>query len=83
VAPILAGWLLEEFLVQRGHGIAVYHFGFFVKTAATLLGLLLLYSVREPGRTRHKSIPAALRSLTRIMAAQATVLLKKAIGSRR
>jgi len=83
VAPILAGWLLEEFLVQRGHGIAVYHFGFFVKTAATLLGLLLLYSVREPGRTRHKSIPAALRSLTRIMTAQATVLLKKAIGSRR
>ena len=82
VAPILAGWLLEEFLVQRGHGITVYHFGFFLKTAATLLGLMLLYSVREPGRTRHKSIPAALGSLTRIMSAQATELLKKAIGSR-
>ena len=77
VAPILAGALLEEFLVLRGHGIAVYHFGFFLKTAATLSGLLLLYTVRESGRTRHASLPAALRSLIRIMVSQGAELLKK------
>jgi MFS family permease len=82
VAPILAGALLEEFLVQRGLGIMVYHSGFFLKAAATLLGLLLLYTVREPGRTRHESLPAALRSLTRIMTTQAMELLKKLPGAR-
>ena len=82
VAPILAGALLEEFLVQRGLGITVYHFGFFLKAAATLLGLLLLYTVREPGRTRHESLLTALRSLTRIMATQAMELLKKLPGAR-
>jgi len=82
VAPILAGALLEEFLVQRGLGIAVYHFGFFLKAAATLLGLLLLYTIREPNRTRHPSLPAALRTLLRIMAAQAMELFKKLPGLR-
>jgi hypothetical protein len=67
VAPILAGALLEEFLVLRGHGITVYHFGFFLKTSALLLGLLFLYTVREPGRTPHDSLLAALRSLARNM----------------
>jgi MFS family permease len=67
VAPILAGALLEEFLVLRGHGITVYHFGFFLKTSAMLLGLLFLYTVREPGRTPHDSLLAALRSLARNM----------------
>jgi len=82
IAPILAGGLLEEFLMQRGHGIAVYHFGFFIKSAATLLGLLLFLSIREPGRTRRDSLPAALRSLLRIMATQAAELLKKRPRSR-
>jgi MFS family permease len=82
VAPILAGALLEEFLVQRGLGIAVYHFGFFLKAAATLLGMLLLYTIREPNRNRHTSLPAALRSLLRIMASQAAELLKKRPRSR-
>ena len=77
IAPILAGWLLEEFLVQRGHGIAVYHFGFFIKCAATLLGLFLFFYIREPGRSAHDSLPSALHSLLRIMGSQAKELLKK------
>ena len=82
IAPILAGGLLQEFLVRRGYGLAVYHFGFFLKSAATLLGLLLFFGIREPGRTRRESLPAALRSLLRIMASQATELLKKRPGAR-
>ena len=77
IAPILAGELLEEFLVEQGRGIAVYHLGFFIKSAATLLGLLLFLSIREPGRIRRDSLPTALRSLLRIMATQAMELLKK------
>jgi MFS family permease len=77
IAPILAGELLEEFLVEQGRGIAVYHLGFFIKSAATLLGLLLFFYIREPGRIRRDSLPTALRSLLRIMATQAMELLKK------
>ncbi len=82
VAPILAGALLEEFLIQRGCGIFVYHTGFFIKSVATLLGLLLLLAVHEPGRTLYESLPTALRSLLRIMASQAAELLKKRPRSR-
>lgn len=82
IAPILAGGLLEEFLMQRNYGIAVYHLGFFVKSASILLGLLLFFYIREPGRTRRDSLPSALRSLLRIMAIQAAELLKKRPGSR-
>ena len=82
IAPILAGELLEEFLVQHGYGITVYHLGFLIKSVATLLGLLFFLSIREPGRTRRESLPAALRSLLRIMATQAAELLKKRPGAR-
>ncbi len=77
IAPILAGGLLEEFLMQRNYGIAVYHLGFFVKSASILLALLLFFYIREPGRIRRNSLPSALRSLLQIMASQARELLKK------
>ena len=82
IAPILAGELLEEFLVQHGYGITVYHLGFLIKSVATLLGLLFFLSIREPGRTRRESLPAALRSLLLIMATQAAELFKKRPGAR-
>jgi hypothetical protein len=44
--------------------------------------LLLFLSIREPGRLRRDSLPAALRSLLRIMATQAAELLKKRPGAR-
>jgi predicted nucleic acid-binding Zn ribbon protein len=44
--------------------------------------LLLFLSIREPGRTRRDSLPAALRSLLKIMASQARELLKKRPRSR-
>lgn len=75
-APILAGWLLEEFLVRRGLGIAAYHSGFLLKSAATLLGLLFLCTIHEPGRTRHASLGAAARALAAAMASQAAGLFK-------
>jgi MFS family permease len=76
VAPILAGALLEEFLIQRGLGMTVYHTGFFIKSAAVLIGLALLYSIREPGRTRSDSLPDAIRYLARIIAGQAVEILR-------
>ena len=70
LAPILAGYLLEEFVVRRGGGIAIYHIGFAIKSTAFLLGLLLLTGIREPGRTSQATLPGAFRSLRQSLAAQ-------------
>ena len=70
IAPILTGGLLEEFVSIKGGGIAVYHIGFAIKSAAFLLGLLILLRIREPGRTMRQSLPGAFRNVRQAMAVQ-------------
>jgi hypothetical protein len=70
VAPILSGSLLEEFVSSQRSGIAVYHIGFAIKSAAFLLGLFILLRIREPGRTMHQSLPGAFRNVRQAMAIQ-------------
>jgi hypothetical protein len=70
VAPILSGYLLEEFVNRRGGGIAIYHLGFALKAAAFLAGLLILLAIREPGRTRRQTLPGAFRSVRQAMLLQ-------------
>lgn len=70
VAPILSGYLLEEFVTKRGGGIGIYHLGFAIKSTAFLLGLLLLIPIRETGRTTRQSLPGAFRSVRQAMATQ-------------
>jgi hypothetical protein len=70
LAPILAGSLLEEFVARRGAGIEAYHVGYAIKSAAFLLGLLLLAGIREPGKSSLTSLPGAFRSIREQLAVQ-------------
>jgi hypothetical protein len=70
VAPILSGYLIEQFVTQQGGGIGIYHLGFAIKSAAFLLGLLILIPIREPGRTTRRSLPGAFRVVRQAMATQ-------------
>jgi hypothetical protein len=70
VAPILSGYLLEEFVTRRGGGISIYHLGFALKSFAFLLGLFILLAIREPGRTRRQTLPGAFRSVRQAMLLQ-------------
>jgi hypothetical protein len=82
IAPIIAGGLLEEYLVHRGGGIEIYHIGFAIKSAAMLLGLLLLLPIREPGHGPRRSWPVAFRAISQIMADQGLELFSNLINMR-
>jgi MFS family permease len=82
IAPIIAGGLLEEYLVRRGGGIEIYHIGFAIKSASMFLGLLLLLPIREPGRGPRRSLPVAFRSISQIMAVQGLELFSSLITMR-
>ena len=82
VAPIIAGGLLEEYLVHRGGGIEIYHIGFAIKSASMLLGLLLLLPIRDPGHGPRRSLPVAFRAISQIMAVQGLELFSNLITMR-
>ena len=79
IAPIMAGSLLQEFLVQRGGGIAIYQIGFAIKSVSVLVGFLLLLTIREPGRGPRRSLPVAFRSISQTMAIQGLELFSNLI----
>ena len=82
VAPIIAGSLLQEFLVQRGGGIEIYQIGFAMKSLSLLVGLLLLFPIREPGRGPRRSMPVAFRAISQTMATQGLELFLNLIPTR-
>ncbi len=82
VAPIIAGSLLQEFLVQRGGGMAIYQIGFAMKSLSLLVGLLLLFPIREPGRGPRRSMPVAFRAISQTMATQGLELFLNLIPTR-
>ena len=82
IAPIIAGSLLQEFLVRRGGGIAIYQIGFAMKSISVLIGLLLLFPIREPGRGPRRSISVAFRAISQTMATQGLELFLNLIPMR-
>lgn len=83
VSPMLAGFLLDEWVVKRGGGLALYHLGFLVKSIAFFLGLLLLARIHEPGKSARSSLPGAFRSVRQMMASQGLEFLSNTIPFRK
>jgi MFS family permease len=81
-APIMAGSLLQEFLVQREGGIEIYQIGFAIKSVSVLLGFLLLLTIHEPGRGPRRSLPVAFRSISQTMAIQGLEIFSNLITMR-
>jgi len=82
LAPMLAGILLEEFVTRRGGGLATYHWVFFIKSVAFLLGLGILALVHEPTRSTRTSLPGAFQSMRQLLAAQGLEFLSNLIPFR-
>ena len=70
LAPMIAGFLVEEFVVRRNGGIDAYHLGYAIKSTAFLLGLTFLARIREPGKSNLHSLPGAFRSIRQQLAVQ-------------